>query len=258
MPTNSVRPYLLLGSFATALILSPMLFAQGGRGGAGYAGGAHASPQSFGRPFQTNGWMGHYGSFGGAVVPPVAASSGRGAFTFSRSNHYGNRIYNQGLGYRRYPPGYIPYYAAAYPFLYSYPYFDSFDSSAPPPSGGEAYGPPPEDQPPPELMMELDSIHQELAQLKQRQAESPYGMAPEGAAPAAEPTPTKPPEPPLILVFRDGTRTEVRDFAVVGQVFWDLSGHPTRKFPISQLNLEASIQANEARGVEFPEVPKAK
>lgn len=258
MPTHFGRARLLFGSFVTALILSPMLFAQGGHGGAGYSGGYHMSPQNFGLPFQTGGAAttgGHYGSWGGAVVPPNAVTSGKWAFTFGGVNQYGNRSYNSGLGYRRNPPGYIPYYAAAYPFLYSYPYFDN----APPPSGGEAYGPPPQqDQPPSDLMMELDSIHQELAQLKQRQDQSPYGMRQEEAGPVVEQRPSKPTDPPLILVFRDGTRTEVRDFAVVGQMFWDLSGHPTRKYPISQLNLDASIQANEERGVEFPAVPAAK
>jgi|SRR5271165_1583568 len=239
-------------SVAAAFTVSPALLAQGGHGGAGFGGGTHVSPQNFGLPFQTGSSMGHYGYWGGAVVPPNAVTSGKWAFTLGGSNQYGNRPYNQGSSYRRYPPGYIPYYAAAYPFLYSYPYSDS----GAPPIGGEAYGPPPQDQPPPDLMMELDAIHHELAELKQRQGEAPYGVAPEEAGPA-EPRPSKPTDPPLILIFRDGTRTEVRDFAVVGQMFWDLSAHPTRKIPISQLNLDATIKANEDRGVEFPSVAKA-
>ncbi len=232
------------------LTLSSALVAQGGHGQAGgFGGGAHSS-----------GYMGHvqlsaggpasgahWGSLGGAVVPPIA-SSGRGYGFNGGSYRYGYGQSGLGFGYRRYPAGYIPYFAAAYPFFYP--------DSAPPPGGGDAYGPPPQDQPS-DLMMELDAIHQELAGLRQRQAEPPYGMSPEEAGTAAVPAPSKPTDPPLILIFRDGTRTEVRDFAVVGQTFWDLSGHPTRKFPISLLNLEASIQANETRGVEFPPVPKA-
>lgn len=235
---------------AFGLTLSPALVAQGGRGQAGgFGGGTHASG-SFGHVQLSGGSPAsgaHWGSLGGAVVPPIA-SSGRGYGFNGGSYHYGYGQSGLGFGYRRYPAGYIPYFAAAYPFFYP--------DSAQPPGGGDAYGPPPQDQPS-DLMMELDAIHQELADLRQRQAEPPYGMSPEEAGTIVAPAPSKPTDPPLILIFRDGTQTEVRDFAVVGQTFWDLSGHPTRKFPISQLNLEASIQANEARGVEFPSVPKA-
>jgi hypothetical protein len=237
-------------SFAAVLTLSPVLLAQGGHGqGGGFGGGSRSTGsmshvQLFpGAPAAGANW----GSLGGAVVPPIASSS-RGYVSGGGYYHYGYRQPTSGFGYRRYPAGYIPYFAAAYPYL---GYFDS----GVPPSGGDAYGPPPQDQPP-DLMMELDAIHQELAQLQQRQAESPYRAAPEYAGPVLEQGPSKPTDPPLILIFRDGTQTEVRDFAVVGQVFWDLSGHPTRKFPVSQLNLAATVKANEDRGVEFPPVAK--
>jgi hypothetical protein len=235
---------------AFGLILSPALLAQGGHGQAGgFGGGAHSSG-TFGHVQLSGGSPSsgaHWGSLGGAVVPPIASSS-RGYGYNGSSYHYGNGQSGLGFGSRRYPAGYIPYFTAAYPFFYP--------DSAPPPTAEEAYGPPPQEQSP-DLMMELDAIHQELADLRQRQAGPTYGMSPEAAGAVVAPAPSKPTDPPLILIFRDGTRTEVRDFAVVGQTFWDLSGHPTRKFPISQLNLDASIQANEARGVEFPSVPKA-
>jgi hypothetical protein len=230
-------------------LMTPALFAQGGRGQAGGFGGGARSAGSMGHVrLSASGLGSNFGSLGGAVVPPIA-SSGRGYGFAAGSHHYGNGQSVFGFGYRRYPAGYIPYFAAAYPFFYP--------DSASPPGGGDAYGPPPPDQPP-DLMGELDAIHQELAELRQRQAEPPYGVSPQEGVPVVAPAPSKPTDPPLILIFRDGTRTEVRDFAVVGQTFWDLSGHPTRKFPISQLNLEASIRANEDRGVEFPAVANAK
>lgn len=242
-------------SFAAVFALCPVLFAQG-HGGGGYAGGGHSSPLSYGAPFHGGGNMGtplggHYGSIGPAVVPPIA-NSGRGYGNPGRvSYNHGNRPFNPGYGHGRYPPGYIPYYVAAYPYLY----FGGNDY----PNTGEAYGPPPQPDQSNDLMMELDGIHHELAELQQRQAQQPYGMAPAEAGPmVVEQAPSKPLDPPLLLVFRDGTQTEVRDFAVVGQMFWDLSVHPTRKFPISQLNLDASIKANEDRGVDFPSVAKAK
>ncbi len=244
-------------SFAAAFVITTALFAQGGHGGGGYGGGAHSSPPSYGSSFRGGSSMGapltgtHYGSIGSAVVPPVASSTGHwNVTTGSGAYLYGNRPSHPGSGYRRNPYGYVPYYAAAYPYLY----FGDTGLSSPP----ESYGPPPQaqDQPNNDLAMELDSIHQELAMLQQRQAPPPYGMAPADAGAVVEQAPTKPLDPPLVLVFRDGTRTEIQDFAVVGQTFWDLSVRPIRKFPVSQLNLDASIKANEARGVDFPSVAK--
>jgi hypothetical protein len=237
-------------SFAAALILASALLAQGGHGQGGGFGGSHASG-SIGH-VQLSASGNAFGSLGGAVVPPIA-STGRSYGSTGGLYHYGNKQLNQGFGYRRYPPGYIPYFAAAYPSFYL--------DGTPPQSTGEAYGAPQygaqQDQSS-DLMMELDGIHQELAQLQQRQAQPPYGLPQAEAGQVMEQGPSKPTDPPLVLVFRDGTRTEVRDFAVMGEMFWDLSVHPTRKFPISQLNVDASIKANEARGVEFPAVPTAK
>ena len=79
----------------------------------------------------------------------------------------------------------------------------------------------------------------------------PPGDSQAPGQPAAAPSPAP---PPLVLVFRDGTTLEVRDFALIGQTLWDLSSHPTRKIALGQLNLEASIRATEARGAEFPSV----
>ncbi len=253
MPKFSLAAGLIPVAFA--LTLNPPLLAQGGHGPAGgFGGGAHSSGSTGGsmghvRLFAASPAGANWGSLGGAVVPPIASSSRGYGFNGGSYYYYGYRQPSLGYGYRRYPAGYIPYFAAAYPFFYP--------DSGLAPAGGEQYGPPPQDQPS-DLGMELDSIHQELADLRERQAGSPYGMSPQESGSVVAPAPSKPTDPPLILIFRDGTRTEVRDFAVVGQVFWDLSGHPTRKFPISQLNLEASIQANEARGVEFPAVALAK
>ncbi|MGA7413647.1 MAG: hypothetical protein WBW33_24440, partial [Bryobacteraceae bacterium] len=99
---------------------------------------------------------------------------------------------------------------------------------------------------------ELDVLHQQVDQLHADQQ-----IVASSQPPSAQNVPAAAPEKPpvaLILAFRDGTRAEVQDYAVVGQFFWDLSDHGTRKIPISQLDLQASIKANDARGLEFPEV----
>jgi hypothetical protein len=55
---------------------------------------------------------------------------------------------------------------------------------------------------------------------------------------------------PTILVFRDGRRSEVKNFAIGGQTLWVFTEQRARKIPISDLDVEATRKANEDRGVE--------
>jgi hypothetical protein len=57
--------------------------------------------------------------------------------------------------------------------------------------------------------------------------------------------------PETVLVFRDGHRLSVRNYAVVGQTFWDFTEGRARKILLSALDLEATARVNEERGVEF-------
>src|SRR5712691_10341804 len=54
-----------------------------------------------------------------------------------------------------------------------------------------------------------------------------------------------------ILVFRDGRRSEVQNYAIVGQTLWVFSEQRARKIPVSDLDLAATKKANAERGVEF-------
>src|SRR5271156_3116021 len=128
MPKHFGPARIRVTSFAAALILGSALFAQGGHGQGGGFGGSHASGSIGHVQLSTNGNA--FGSLGGAVVPPIA-STGRSYGSTGGIYHYGNRPLNSGFSYRRYPAGYIPYFAAAYPFFYS-------DGVAPT-SSGDAY-----------------------------------------------------------------------------------------------------------------------
>jgi hypothetical protein len=57
--------------------------------------------------------------------------------------------------------------------------------------------------------------------------------------------------PPTILVFRGGQRSEVRNYAILGQTLWALTEQQARKIPISDLNVEATKKVNADRGVEI-------
>src|SRR5437879_226451 len=57
--------------------------------------------------------------------------------------------------------------------------------------------------------------------------------------------------PSAILVFRDGRRSEVQNFAIVGQTIWVFPAQRARKVPVSDLDVEATRKANADRSVEF-------
>lgn len=61
------------------------------------------------------------------------------------------------------------------------------------------------------------------------------------------------PEEPLktVLVYRDGHRSEVQDYAILGKTLWVFAGQTTRKVPLAQLDLDGTVRLNDDRGVEF-------
>ena len=88
--------------------------------------------------------------------------------------------------------------------------------------------------------------HSERAHKPAYRATQP--LAEDAAPPKREPES----EPPAtLLVYRDGRRSEVRNYAIVGELFYDLSDRLPRKILIASLDLEATIAANEERGIEF-------
>jgi len=99
------------------------------------------------------------------------------------------------------------------------------------------------------LQAELDQVRQQQAADRQQYAPSAPAETPR-PVPATRPQP-EPPAPPTVLIFRDGHQTEVRNYAVVGQVLWIFSEERARKVPLSDLDLDASRKANEERGVDF-------
>src|SRR6202049_5322163 len=62
--------------------------------------------------------------------------------------------------------------------------------------------------------------------------------------------------PPTVLVFRDGHREQVPEYAIVGSTlytngdYWQ-SGHWTKNIQLSTLNIPATMKANHDNGVHF-------
>ena len=86
--------------------------------------------------------------------------------------------------------------------------------------------------------------------------DSGYDAAPDSATESAPVAPPDPPEPVVaqpttVLVFKDGHRSEVVNYAIVGDTLFDFSGERAHKIPIANLDIPATQKANDASGVEF-------
>ena len=54
-----------------------------------------------------------------------------------------------------------------------------------------------------------------------------------------------------VLVFRDQHKQEVQNYAIVGQTLWAFGSSRTQKIPLTDLDLPATVKANDDRGVDF-------
>lgn len=58
-------------------------------------------------------------------------------------------------------------------------------------------------------------------------------------------------QPQTVLVFKDGHRVEVENYAIVGGTLYDLSQGRSKKVALAELDLPATVKQNDERGVEF-------
>jgi len=138
------------------------------------------------------------------------------------------------------------FYPGAYPYggWYGYPYWwsdpgwygdDSYSQDNDYTDDARAYA---QDQ-----QSEIDRLRDQVDRLRQsRDAQD---------APASQQANPAEPTPPTELVFRDKHSQSVRNYAIVGQSFWILDGARPQRISLAELDLPATIRANEDRGVEF-------
>ena len=89
--------------------------------------------------------------------------------------------------------------------------------------------------------------------LGERSYVPPVGEVPRPHADASdgEKTDPEPVAPATVLVFNDGRKLEVQNYAIIGPTLFDLTpGHP-RRLALAELNLGATRDANESQGVSF-------
>ena len=58
-------------------------------------------------------------------------------------------------------------------------------------------------------------------------------------------------QPATVLVFRDQHQKEVNNYAIVGQTLWNFTPQRREKIPLADLDVPATVKANDDRGVSF-------
>ena len=97
------------------------------------------------------------------------------------------------------------------------------------------------------LASEVDRLREEIERLRDEERSRE-----EARQPAAQPRPSAEEKTATtILVFRDGRRSEIQNYAIVGQTLWVLTERRARKVAMSDLDVEATRKLNADRGVEF-------
>src|SRR5271157_4143766 len=57
--------------------------------------------------------------------------------------------------------------------------------------------------------------------------------------------------PATVLVFRDRHTREIQNYAIVGQTLWSFAAQHTERIPLADLDLTATVKANDDRGLSF-------
>jgi hypothetical protein len=96
-----------------------------------------------------------------------------------------------------------------------------------------------------DLERRIEFLTEEVARLR---AESEERREPTPAA--AQPSVTEFPAS-TVLVFRDGHRETVHNYAIAGKTLWAFTEYRAKKIPTSELDLAATKKMNSERGVEF-------
>jgi hypothetical protein len=65
-----------------------------------------------------------------------------------------------------------------------------------------------------------------------------------------------PPQEPTLLVFKDGRKLELGNYAIIGATLFDLTPGHARRVALADLDLEATRKQNDERGVTFQLPPR--
>jgi hypothetical protein len=163
---------------------------------------------------------------------------------------FGNRHFrgHDRFRHRGFVPVYAPYYDYGYGYPYAYAPSDSEQMSDQEVSQSPVAQPPSEPQ--------VIIVREQAPPSDSRYGEYSFDgrdESPSASQPAAAPAQSAAEELPVTtLVYRDGHKSEVRNYAIVGSNLIDLSHSPLMKrIPLSSLDLDATRHENEENGVDF-------
>jgi len=142
--------------------------------------------------------------------------------------------------------GYGGYGGAAYVAPYYFPVYDtsaSYDSAG---AGPYLYSGPPA-EPTLHVVVDLPTARRSVAQSDDDENLAP-ARPPRDNAPAI--VPDAKPVDATVLVFRDGHREEVNNYAIMGQTVYVFDNR-TQKIALTDLDVAATVKLNDDRGVEF-------
>lgn len=77
------------------------------------------------------------------------------------------------------------------------------------------------------------------------------------AAQYIDANPDDPPQKTTLLIFKDGHKLEVGNYAIIGDTLFDLTPGHRRKIALAELDLDATREQNEDQGVIFAPPPQA-
>jgi hypothetical protein len=158
-------------------------------------------------------------------VRPIRSGFGTPIFSYYSPYIWPSTIYGA--------PDYI------YPFSgYSQPAYTYPDTAAPGVSQNEI-----------DLAYQVGQLSAQVEQLRQQQqTANSYSYT----QPLPQPQQAQPlAKTPTVLVFHDGRRMEIQNYAVVGDVLWVLDQAVATKISISDLDITATQSENHSRGVRF-------
>ena len=212
-----------------------------------------ASAQGAGSPHTSGTYNGHFlapapsvTSVGSGHFPPPAPSV-TSLPNFPSQGFYGRQNYGYGP-YRKGGYGYggwsyaVPYYYPPDNSYYGYDYVGG--------GGPDLYSGPPAGPNDPILHV----IVEQPPPPPQRDAET---LPPADLAPAPAPVADVKPGEPTVLVFRNGHQQEVTNYAIMGDTLY-VFDQGRKKIALADLDIPATIQANDDRGMEFKVPPAAK
>jgi len=101
--------------------------------------------------------------------------------------------------------------------------------------------------------MNAESLEQQRMWRQEEADHDQDAYAPPRRAPQTDDSADKssPILPATVLVFRDQHKQEVQNYAIVGQTLWNFAPQRTQKIALSDLDLQATVKANDDQGVTF-------